>query len=188
MQDGHHLSNSGYRIKKRMNNFMEDHRTGEDDPLKMSIHSSTHKSPPKNNRNRSLVQRYPNRHTNRTKKSSPNHMNSSNSNFSTKVKANQNKKIVEFGNVKQLLMIAAYDKKLLRNVTTSTEANQKFLRMGDVRKDPYRRDTYKVLIEDFKEWVKRIQDGYSEVLNIFLSQNTNKSAMVTLASIKPLLE
>ena len=115
-------------------------------------------------------------------------MNSSNSNFSTKVKANQNKKIVEFGNVKQLLMIAAYDKKLLRNVTTSTEANQKFLRMGDVRKDPYRRDTYKVLIEDFKEWVKRIRDGYSEVLNIFLSQNTNKSAMVTLASIKPLLE
>ena len=47
-------------------------------------------------------------------------------------------------------MIAAYDKKLLRNVTTSTEANQNFLKLGDVRKDPYRRDTYKVLIEDFK--------------------------------------
>ena len=85
-------------------------------------------------------------------------------------------------------MIAAYDKKLLRNVTTSTEANQNFLKLGDVRKDPYRRDTYKVLIEDFKQWVKRIRDGYSEVLNIFLNQNTNKSAMITLASVKPLLE
>ena len=45
-----------------------------------------------------------------------------------------------------------------------------------------------MLIEDFKEWVKRIRQGYSEVLNIFLNQNTNKSAIVTLGSVKPLLE
>lgn len=85
-------------------------------------------------------------------------------------------------------MIAAYDKKLLRNVTTTSEANQKFLRLGDVRRDPYRRDTYKVLIDEFKQWVKRIREGYSEVLNIFLSQNSNKSAIVTLSSVMPLLE
>lgn len=107
---------------------------------------------------------------------------------SSKKRPNKNKQIVEFTNVKQLLMIAAYDKKLLRNVTTTSEANQKFLRLGDVRRDPYRRDTYKVLIDEFKQWVKRIREGYSEVLNIFLSQNSNKSAIVTLSSVMPLLE
>ena len=106
--------------------------------------------------------RYLEKLSNRNKKTSQSNLNTTNSNFSSKQRPNKkNKQIVEFTNVKQLLMISAYDKKLLRNVTTSTEANQKFLKLGDVRKDPYRRETFKVLIEDFKEWVKRIRDGYS---------------------------
>lgn len=161
MHEGN-LSNSGYRIKKRTNNYLDDHRTGEDDPLKISIHSSTHKSPMKNSRNHSMGHRYLEKLSNRNKKTSQSNLNTTNSNFSSKQRPNKkNKQIVEFTNVKQLLMISAYDKKLLRNVTTSTEANQKFLKLGDVRKDPYRRETFKVLIEDFKEWVKRIRDGYS---------------------------
>lgn len=43
-------------------------------------------------------------------------------------------------------MIKAYDKKLLRNVTGSSEANKNFLKLGDVRNDPFRKETFKVMI------------------------------------------
>lgn len=90
MQEGN-LSNSGYRIKKRVNNFLDDHRV-DDDPLKISIHSSSHKSPKKNNRNPSLGHRYLEKLSQRNKKSSQSNLNTTNSNFSTKQKPPKKKK------------------------------------------------------------------------------------------------
>lgn len=43
-------------------------------------------------------------------------------------------------------MIKAYDKKLFKKVTGSNEANKNFLRLGDVRNDPFRKETFKVMI------------------------------------------
>ena len=90
--------------------------------------------------------------------------------------------------MKWLSIISAYDPKQLKNVTTSSQSYQKFLKSGDIRKDPYNKETFKVMIDHFKCWVARIRDGYFEILNKFLSQNTNTSAIVTLAAVKPLLE
>lgn len=36
-------------------------------------------------------------------------------------------------------MIKVYDKKLLRKVTASNEANKNFLKLGDVKNDPFRK-------------------------------------------------
>jgi len=68
-------------------------------------------------------------------------------------------------------MIKAYDKKLLRKVTGSNEANKNFLKMGDIKDDPFRMETFKVMVENFKEMVIRIRRGYEKVLNKILFQN-----------------
>lgn len=89
--------------------------------------------------------------------------------------------------MKQLLMIKAYDQKLLRKVTGSNEANKNFLKQGNVKNDPFRKETYKVMVENFKEMASRIRRGYEKVLSQILFQNNNMSALATLASVKPTL-
>lgn len=162
----------------------------------MSIHSSTNKSPGKGSGNKKRNNSLANRHNDSEKFSyRSKNSNVTKGNLSSSSLSGSNRKknedpgqIKEFTNVKQLLMIKAYDKKLFRKVTGSNEANKNFLRLGDVRNDPFRKETFKVMIQNFKQITVRIRKGYEKVLSKILFQNTNTSAIVTLANVQPLLE
>ena len=94
MQERQQLTNSRYRIKKPINNFMDYHRKTDDEPQKSFVHSASHKSLMKNGHNRSLEPLARERLSTQKLRASHVHLTPTGSQFSTKTLMGQNKKIV----------------------------------------------------------------------------------------------
>lgn len=59
---------------------------------------------------------------------------------------------------------------------------------NDVRNDPDNKQTFKVMINNFKDWVIEIRGEYYKILNRFLNSKSTVSAIVVFASVKPMIE
>ena len=176
-----------HRLRDRNLKLVDKKDVIQDDPYKLSIHSSSNFNKSDSGSKRLNISRML---ENSRKKIS---MRKVSELFQSGVRAHSSKvfkrnQVIEFDNIKWISIISAYDPTRLKNVSVSKKTCQKFLQTQgqNIKTDSRSLLYFNDLIKNFKSWLNKIQMQYCYIMQTFLY--AKRSVNITLVELRPKLD